>query len=203
MKLIQKWLPTSLTVWSSFLFCWWRHLNETGLFPKLMYCLFCCPTGVFTAAFDCQIEWLIVKGIADYADGSQLASESWSSCASVMAASLVAHMLNEPRVFHSWPHYQGNHAIIKCCHILASDLLNLLLGSFHSTVTDKLHGTCSLCGVCHPKFSCPTLTTCSSCLSWDSSSIVNVIHFCKITRSIRSVHLIKKGPVRFEIICNI
>ena len=103
-----------------------------------MYCLFCCPTGVFTAAFDCGIEWLIVKGIADYADGSQLASESWSSCASVMAASLVAHMLNEPRVFHSWPHYQGNHAIIKCCHILASDLLNLLLGSFHSAVTDKV-----------------------------------------------------------------
>ena len=88
-----------------------------------MYCLFCCLTGVFTAAFDCQIEWLIVKGIADYADGSQLASESWSSCASVMAASLVAHMLNEPCVFRSWPHYQGNHAIIKCCHILASDLL--------------------------------------------------------------------------------
>ena len=64
-------------------------------------------TGVFTAAFDCQIEWLIVKGIADYADGSQLASESWSSCASVMAASLVAHILNEPCVFHLWPHYQG------------------------------------------------------------------------------------------------
>ena len=64
-------------------------------------------TGVFTTAFDCQIEWLIAKGIADYADGSQLASESWSSCASVMAASLVTHILNEPCVFHSWPHYQG------------------------------------------------------------------------------------------------
>ena len=64
-------------------------------------------TGVFTAAFDCQIEWLIVKGIADYADGSQLSSESWSSCASVMAASLVAHILSEPWAFHSWPHYQG------------------------------------------------------------------------------------------------
>ena len=75
-----------------------------------MYCLSCFPTGVFTAAFDCGIEWLIVKGIADYADGSQLASESWSSCASVMAASLVAHILNEPCVFHSWPHYQGNHS---------------------------------------------------------------------------------------------
>ena len=64
-------------------------------------------TGVFTAAFDCQIEWLIVKGIADYADGPQLASEGWSSCASLMAASLVANILSEPCVFHSWPHYQG------------------------------------------------------------------------------------------------
>ena len=64
-------------------------------------------TGVFTAAFDCQIEWLIVKGIADFADGFQLVSESWSSCASVMAASLVAHILSEPCVYHSWPHYQG------------------------------------------------------------------------------------------------
>ena len=64
-------------------------------------------TGVFTAAFDCQIEWLIVKGIADFADGSQLVSESWSSCASVMAASFVAHILSEPCVYHSWPHYQG------------------------------------------------------------------------------------------------
>ena len=68
---------------------------------------FCCSIGVFAAAFDCQIEWLIVKGIADYADGSQLPSESWSSFASVMAASLVAHILSEPCVFHLWPHYQG------------------------------------------------------------------------------------------------
>ncbi|CAH3167974.1 unnamed protein product, partial [Porites evermanni] len=63
-------------------------------------------TGVFTAAFDCQIEWLIVKGIADYADGPQLASEGWCSCASLMAASLVTNILSEPYVFHSWPHYQ-------------------------------------------------------------------------------------------------
>ncbi|CAH3174991.1 unnamed protein product [Porites evermanni] len=69
--------------------------------------LFCCLTGVFTAAFDCQIEWLIVKGIADFADGFQLASESWSSCASLMAASLVSYILSDPCVFHSWPHYQG------------------------------------------------------------------------------------------------
>ena len=80
-----------------------------------VYCLqlkchfLCYSIGVFTAAFDCQIEWLIVKGIADYADGSQLPSESWSSCASVIAASLVAHILSEPCVFHSWPHYQSKY----------------------------------------------------------------------------------------------
>ena len=79
---------------------------ETGLsINSICHIIFF--TGVFTAAFDCQIEWLIVKGIADFADGSQLVSESWSSCASVMAASLVAHILSEPCVYHSWPHYQG------------------------------------------------------------------------------------------------
>ena len=72
-----------------------------------MYHFLCCSIGVFAAAFDCQMEWIIIKGIADYADGSQLPSESWSSYASVMAASLVAHILNEPFVFHSWPHCQG------------------------------------------------------------------------------------------------
>ena len=64
---------------------------------------------MFTAAFDCQIECLIVKGIADYADGSQLPSECWSASASVMAASLVANILSEPCVFYSWPHYQGKY----------------------------------------------------------------------------------------------
>ena len=82
------------------------YMSEIQLFINSI-CHYFIFTGVFTAAFDCQIEWLIVKGIADYADGSQLASESWSSCASVMAASLVAHILSEPCVFHSWPHYQG------------------------------------------------------------------------------------------------
>ena len=67
-----------------------------------------CVLGVFTAAFDTQIEWLIVKGIADYADCAQLTSEAWGSCASVMAASLVTHILSDPVVFRSWPHYHGS-----------------------------------------------------------------------------------------------
>ena len=63
--------------------------------------------GVFTAAFDNQFEWLVVKGIADYADGEQVNSGSWESYASVMAASLVSHILSEPGVFRSWPHFSG------------------------------------------------------------------------------------------------
>ena len=65
--------------------------------------------GVFTAAFDSGIEWLIVKGIADYADSScaQQNAKSWRHCASVMAASIVMHILSNPTVFCSWPHYKG------------------------------------------------------------------------------------------------
>ena len=57
--------------------------------------------GVFTAAFDSGIEWLIVKGIADYADSScaQQNAKSWRHCASVMAASIVMHILSNPTVF--------------------------------------------------------------------------------------------------------
>ena len=63
--------------------------------------------GVFTAAFDTQLEWLIVKGIADFADGEQVNAESWETCASAMAASLVSHILIDPVVFRTWSHYQG------------------------------------------------------------------------------------------------
>ena len=49
-----------------------------------------------------------MKGIADYADCAQLTSEGWVYCASVTAASLVTHILSDPVVFRSWPHYQGS-----------------------------------------------------------------------------------------------
>ncbi|XP_078366414.1 NLR family CARD domain-containing protein 4-like isoform X2 [Oculina patagonica] len=61
--------------------------------------------GVFTAAFDDQIEWLVVKGITDYADGTECVSESWRPFASVMAASVVAKILSDPVVFRGWRHY--------------------------------------------------------------------------------------------------
>ena len=67
-------------------------------------------TGVFTAALDSGIEWLIVKGIADYAGSSstQQNAKSWRRFAGVMAASVVMHIFSNPTVFHSWPHYKGN-----------------------------------------------------------------------------------------------
>ena len=64
-------------------------------------------SGVLTAAYDTQLEWLIVKGIADFVDGEQVNAESWEACASVMAASLVSHILSDPGVFRTWPHYLG------------------------------------------------------------------------------------------------
>ena len=76
-----------------------------------------CITGVFTAAFEDQIEWLIVKGIADYADGDESTTERWSAVASVMAASVVQHVLSNPDVFSAWPNYcsEGNEKHVCLC----------------------------------------------------------------------------------------
>lgn len=73
-----------------------------------MHVLFC-VSGIFTVAFDSQIEWLMVKGIADFADGVPFNAESWCSCASLMTASLVKHILSNAAVFRSWPHFDGNY----------------------------------------------------------------------------------------------
>ncbi|XP_015774188.1 PREDICTED: uncharacterized protein LOC107352365 isoform X1 [Acropora digitifera] len=55
--------------------------------------------GVYAAAYDANIEWVIVKGVASYFDQSQSATSKWMSFASTMAASVVAKMLNDPAVF--------------------------------------------------------------------------------------------------------
>ena len=64
--------------------------------------------GLYTAAFDLQVEWLVVKGISSFADGRETTNEKWSEFASANAASLVANILNDDVVFKRWPHYQGN-----------------------------------------------------------------------------------------------
>ena len=68
--------------------------------------------GVFTAAFDEQIEWLVVKGIADFADRTDCTSENWRIFASVMAASVVANILSDPVVFRGWPRKGNCHCVI-------------------------------------------------------------------------------------------
>ncbi|XP_044167299.1 NLR family CARD domain-containing protein 3-like [Acropora millepora] len=60
--------------------------------------------GVFAAAYDEKVEWVVVKGVARFVNETQLSSSEWMSFASTMAASVVAKMLNDPVVFQEWPH---------------------------------------------------------------------------------------------------
>ena len=64
-------------------------------------------SGVFAAAHDLKTEWVVVKGIKDYADGSQSSSVEWGTFASVMAASVVANILSDAVIFEDWPHYNS------------------------------------------------------------------------------------------------
>ena len=59
-------------------------------------------SGVFAAAYDANIEWVVVKGIKDIAGEKQSSSEEWKKFASVMAASVVANILNDPVIFQHW-----------------------------------------------------------------------------------------------------
>lgn len=63
--------------------------------------------GVYAAAHDLDIEWIVIKGISDYADGSEPKTNSWRSFASLMAASLTAHILSDTIVFQDLSHYES------------------------------------------------------------------------------------------------
>ena len=66
-------------------------------------------SGVFAAAHDLNTEWILIKGIKDYANASQSSSDEWGVFASVMAVSVVANILSDHVVFQEWPRYnQGN-----------------------------------------------------------------------------------------------
>ncbi|CAH3172278.1 unnamed protein product [Porites lobata] len=75
--------------------------------------------GLFAAAHEVNIEWVIVKGISHFSDDSNTPNESWKSFASIMAASLVSNMLSDPVVFKEWPHYEG----INCLRLVEKFLL--------------------------------------------------------------------------------
>ena len=79
--------------------CWRKFV---ALFLKA--CFF--VSGVFSAARDLKMEWVVIRGISGYADGTEV-NENWQTFASVTAASFVVSILNQCNDFEDWPHYQG------------------------------------------------------------------------------------------------
>ena len=64
-------------------------------------------SGLFAAAHDMKMEWLVVKGVCGFVPGSATKNNSWKTFACVMAASVVSNMLSNSCVFGDWPHYGG------------------------------------------------------------------------------------------------
>ena len=81
--------------------------------------------GLYAAAHALDFPWIIIKGISDYADCRKSGSDRWRSFASLMAASLTAHVLSDPVVFQDWPHYKETREYYN-------DLL--VSGIFHSSL---------------------------------------------------------------------
>ena len=50
-----------------------------------------------------------MKGVSDFADEKKSKKDSWRLFASIMAASLTAHILSDPIVFRNLPHYGGKY----------------------------------------------------------------------------------------------
>ena len=105
-----------VTSWSTLAVMLTGDLFASWIFSDLLLFF----PGLFAAAHDLKIEWVIVKGISHFADGNNPAENSWESHACIMAASLVSNMLKDPFVFEQWPHYEGrcrapllNHVIIN------------------------------------------------------------------------------------------
>ena len=64
-------------------------------------------SGVYSAAHDLNVEWIIIKGVSDFADGKKSETNAWRPFASLMAASFVAHILSNPITFEELPHYNN------------------------------------------------------------------------------------------------
>ena len=75
------------------------------------------------------MEWVVIKGISGYADGTE-ERENWQTFASVTAASLVANILNQCSIFEDWPHYKGkqiNFYLFLGLHYICSQSLASLV----------------------------------------------------------------------------
>ena len=87
-----------------------------------------------------------MKGIADYADGAESTTEIWSPFASVMAASLVAHILMDPMVFRSWPHChtEGDYSKINKLFSLNSSahtIEEIIMPITYQSTVEQMHLT--------------------------------------------------------------
>ena len=61
--------------------------------------------GLYKAAHKLGIEWIVIKGVSDFADGKKAEGDPWRPFSSLMAASLTAHILSNAITFQDWPHY--------------------------------------------------------------------------------------------------
>ena len=61
--------------------------------------------GVYSASFDRQLEWVIIKGISHYADGGEHDAK-WRRFSSAMAASVVFNILKQSNGLKGWKHYE-------------------------------------------------------------------------------------------------
>ncbi|XP_066019787.1 NLR family CARD domain-containing protein 4-like [Pocillopora verrucosa] len=84
----------------------WRREELVKSFPEAI-AIETEGEGVFSAAHELKMEWVVIKGISGYADGTE-AKETWQTFASVTAASLVVSILKECSIFEDWPHYKDN-----------------------------------------------------------------------------------------------
>ena len=67
-------------------------------------------SGLYTVAHDLKMEWAVIKGVSDFADDRKSDTDSWRPYASVMAASLMAHILSDPNIFkHDWENYESTY----------------------------------------------------------------------------------------------
>ena len=82
-------------------------------------------SGVYSAAHDLNVEWIIIKGVSDFADGKNSEKNAWRPFASIMAASFVAHILSNPIIFEDWPHYNnGKTSLLPSSGDYQTDVFN-------------------------------------------------------------------------------
>lgn len=79
----------------------WRYSTVYLCHKQLVF------PGLYAAAHKRDVEWIIIKGVSEYAGDSTSDKTAWREFASLMAASLTAHILSDAAVFQDWPHYKS------------------------------------------------------------------------------------------------